>query len=256
MKMKSLVALTLAVFSFVTLAATSTPKGFTDNMDEALAQAKTSGKYIYACFSGSDWCGWCKKLEREVFSDKTFDFAAALEKDFVLVFIDSPRDKSLLSDHAKANNKKITKKYKIQGYPTALVLDSNGEQFAETGYRSGGAKSYVEFLMDIRKKGPEGVKAAEAAEKAVFGKFDEKFEGYGSKINETLRAGKDVALLIPGAQALLKEAEALTVPEAMTSKKDERVKMAQRMIAWLERRSAAQKRAAEKKASQKKSETK
>ena len=90
----------------------------------------------------------------------------------------------------------------------------------------------------------------------MFGKFDEKFEGYGSKINETLRAGKDVALLIPGAQALLKEAEALTVPEAMTSKKDERVKMAQRMIAWLERRSAAQKRAAEKKASQKKSETK
>lgn len=255
MKMKSLVALTLSVVSFVAFAATSTPKGFTDNMDEALAQAKSSGKYVYACFSGSDWCGWCKKLEGEVFSDKTFDFAGALAKDFVLVFIDSPRDKSLLSAHAKANNKKLIKKYGIEGFPTALLLDSNGEQFAETGYRRGGAKAYVDFLMGLRKKGVEEIKKEKAAEKAVFGAFDEKLDKYGDKINETLREGKSVAELIPGAQALLKEIESLKVSEAMSEKKDDRVKSAQGMIGWLERRSALQKRAAAKKA-EKKSEKK
>ena len=130
--------------------ATSTPAGFTDNLDEALAKAKAEGKLVYACFSGSDWCYWCKKLEKEVLSDPLF--VAGVMDDYVLVFIDSPENKALLSDRAKAENEKLTKKYGIRGFPTALILDGNGNRIGKTGYRQGGAAKYAEHLMGFRKK--------------------------------------------------------------------------------------------------------
>ena len=129
-------------------AKSSTPAGFTDNLDEALAKAKAEGKLVYACFSGSDWCGWCMKLEREVLSKQ--EFIDGVKNDFVLVFIDSPQDKAVLSERAKAENGKLTKKYGIQGFPTALILDGDGKKIAETGYRRGGAAEYAKHLKSIR----------------------------------------------------------------------------------------------------------
>ena len=126
----------------------STPAGFTDNLDEALAKAKKEGKLVYVCFSGSDWCGWCKKLEREVFSQP--EFVPAVEKDFVLVFIDSPSDKGVLAARAKKENPKLVKKYGIGGFPTALILDGDGKKVGETGYRKGGAKPYAAHLLEIK----------------------------------------------------------------------------------------------------------
>lgn len=128
---------------------TSTPAGFTDNLDEAFAKAKAEGKLVYVCFSGSDWCYWCKKLDKEVLSDPLF--VAGVIDDYVLVFIDSPHDKALLSDRAKAENEKLTKKYGIEGYPTALIFDSDGKKIGKTGYRKGGAAKYVEYLMNFGK---------------------------------------------------------------------------------------------------------
>ncbi len=128
----------------------STPRGFTDNLDEALAKAKAEGKLVYACFSGSDWCYWCMKLDREVLSRP--EFLAGVKNDFVLVFIDSPQNKALLSNRAKAENEKLTKKYGIRGFPTALILDGDGKKVGETGYRQGGAVKYAEHLMGSRKK--------------------------------------------------------------------------------------------------------
>lgn len=135
---------------------TSTPAGFTDDLDKAFAKAKAEGKLVFACFSGSDWCGWCIKLEEEVFSDPLF-VAGAMD-DYVLVFIDSPSDKSRLSEHAKAENGKLVKKYNIKGFPTAIIFDGDGNKVGETGYRSGGAVKYVEHLKNLKKKAMSSAK--------------------------------------------------------------------------------------------------
>ena len=74
--------------------------------------------------------------------------------DYVLVFIDSPSDKNLLSDHAKAENDKLVKKYEIKGFPTALILDGDGKKVGKTGYRDGGAAKYVEHLKELKKSAP------------------------------------------------------------------------------------------------------
>lgn len=129
---------------------TSTPTGFTDNLTEALAKAKAEGKYVYICFSGSDWCYWCKKLEEEVLSQPAF--VDAVKGDYELVYIDSPRDGSVLSEHAKANNKKLTEQYRITGFPTVVVLDGNGRIVDESGYRKGGVEASVKYLQSLRTK--------------------------------------------------------------------------------------------------------
>ena len=127
----------------------STPAGFTDNLDEALAKAKAEGKLVYACFCGSDWCGPCIRLESEVFAKP--EFIQAVEKDYVLVFIDHPQNRGLLSARAKKENPKLMEKYGIAGVPHALILDGDGNKIDETGYRKGGAKSYAKHLLEIKR---------------------------------------------------------------------------------------------------------
>ena len=129
--------------------ATSTPDGWTDDFDAAKKQAAAEGKLLLVDFSGSDWCGWCKKLDQEVFAKP--EFIKKAKKDFVLVMIDSPRDKSLLSEKAAKQNPELKSKYKISGFPTVLIMDADGEVIEKTGYRDGGAKAYVKYLADLKK---------------------------------------------------------------------------------------------------------
>ena len=79
-------------------------------------------------------------------------FVPAVEKDYVLVFIDTPSNKGLLTARAKAENPKLVKKYGIDGFPKALILDGDGKKVGVTGYRKGGAQAYAEHLMEIKRK--------------------------------------------------------------------------------------------------------
>ncbi|MCP3967593.1 MAG: thioredoxin family protein [Lentisphaerae bacterium] len=119
--------------------------GWMTNMGEAMALAKKTNKPILVDFSGSDWCGWCMKLDREVFSQKVFKEYA--KDNLILVIVDFPRSKKQ-SDQIKKQNSELAKKYNINGFPTVLVLDKDGKILLRTGYRDGGAEKYVKFLKD------------------------------------------------------------------------------------------------------------
>jgi len=113
------------------------------NLEKAIETAKKENKSILVDFTGSDWCGWCIKLKDEVFSQKAFqDFAAA---SLVLVEIDFPKRKELPEDVAKYN-RQLAEKYGIQGFPTIILLDKDGNLVAQTGYVEGGAENYVTHL--------------------------------------------------------------------------------------------------------------
>ena len=119
------------------------------NMDDAMKLAEKEGKMLLIDFTGSDWCGWCIRLNKEVFSKESFQYAAP--KDFVLVELDFPR-KIEQTDEVKAHNKKWAEKYNVQGYPTIILADTKGEAFASTGYRPDGPEPYLEHL-DVLLKG-------------------------------------------------------------------------------------------------------
>ncbi|MBR3957884.1 MAG: thioredoxin family protein, partial [Kiritimatiellae bacterium] len=70
-----------ALFALAAFAKTSTPEGWLDDYDAALKKAAVENKYVVVDFSGSDWCGWCKRLDKEVFSQK--DFVSEAKKNYV-----------------------------------------------------------------------------------------------------------------------------------------------------------------------------
>ena len=123
-------------------------KWMTD-LPKAQAQAKTENKLVMMDFTGSDWCPWCIKLNKEVFS--TPEFAQYVEKNVVPVEVDFPNKKQQPAELKKANQA-LQKKYDIKGYPTVIVLDSNGNKVGELGYEPGGPKPFIAQLDKLKKK--------------------------------------------------------------------------------------------------------
>lgn len=122
------------------------------DFDKAVAAAKAEKKDLLVDFTGSDWCGWCKRLDAEVFAHQEFlDFA---KKELVLVALDFPRDEEIKAKVPNPErNKELQKKYGVQGFPTIFLMTSDGEVLAQTGYQAGGPVKYVESLTKMRAEG-------------------------------------------------------------------------------------------------------
>lgn len=118
-----------------------------DNVDEALKIARQENKTVLVNFTGSDWCIWCKRLNDEVFSKD--EFAQYADKNLVLVKIDFPREKEQ-SPETKFYNQQLAAQYRVEGYPTILLLRKDGSELGVTGYQPGGAPSYVQHLQSFK----------------------------------------------------------------------------------------------------------
>ncbi|MBT6047573.1 MAG: thioredoxin family protein [Candidatus Scalindua sp.] len=116
------------------------------DLKKASSAAKESGKYMLLDFSGSDWCGWCIRLEKEVFSQKAFkDFA---EENLVCVLVDFPSAK-VQPKELKQQNMDLAEEYDVKGYPTIIILSPDGNPVAKTGYLQGGPWEYARHLKKI-----------------------------------------------------------------------------------------------------------
>ena len=124
-------------------------EGWLTDYNEALNLSAKTGKPILADFSGSDWCGWCIKLDKEVFSHSSFKKYA--KKNLVLLMLDFPQNKPQTAS-IKKQNKSLAEKYGIQGFPTVLLLDKNGKVISKTGYQAGGANKYVSHIKSLLNK--------------------------------------------------------------------------------------------------------
>ena len=117
-----------------------------DNLEKAVEIAKKQHKAILINFSGSDWCKWCKKLDAEVFSQE--EFIKYANKNLILVKIDFPQYKGQ-DQSTKAYNKELAEMFRIQGFPTIVLINKNQKLAAYTGYQEGGAVKYVKYLKSI-----------------------------------------------------------------------------------------------------------
>ena len=126
----------------------SVPKGWGEDFEAGKATAEKGGKLMLLAFSGSDWCGWCVKMEKEIYSDKKF--IAEAKKKFVLLMIDNPRDQSILSPLAKKQNKGLTSKYEVHGFPSTVIVRPNGEVVKRFGgYQSSGVDGFLKALDEV-----------------------------------------------------------------------------------------------------------
>ncbi len=107
----------------------------------ASEQAAKNKRPILADFTGSDWCKWCVKLKAEVFN--TPEFAAWAKDKVVLLEVDFPR-KSALAMTQQEENQSLADKYRIEGFPTILILSAEGKELGRLGYKAGGPKAWIE----------------------------------------------------------------------------------------------------------------
>ena len=142
---------------FVTIAMGFAADGWTSDWQAAKARSKVEGKPILLYMTGSDWCGWCKKLEKEVISQPAFmDFAS---RNFVLMEADYPRKKEQAPE-LKKQNKELEKIYLAGGYPTMWVLDSEGNKLSkDLGELKGGVDGYIAKLQEFVSAGTASVRA-------------------------------------------------------------------------------------------------
>ena len=140
------IALPFVAMLAITLSADD-PLWLTD-LPKAQAKAKAEKKLVLLDFTGSDWCGWCIKLKKEVFTKPEFvDYS---KENLVLVEVDFPRNKKLSPPQQKANDA-LAEKYKVEGFPTLIVLNSEGKKIGELGYVEGGPKPFLQKLAKLKK---------------------------------------------------------------------------------------------------------
>lgn len=116
------------------------------DLNQALNQAKKENKVVLINFTGSDWCQWCKRLSEEVFSKEEFEEFA--RKNLILVKIDFPRNIEQ-SNATKFYNQQLASIYGVEGFPTIILLDKNGQGILKTGYIQGGADNYIQHLKQF-----------------------------------------------------------------------------------------------------------
>ena len=108
---------------------------------DALAKAKKEKKLVLVDVY-TDWCGWCKKLDKDTYSDK--DVQAKLAKDFVAVKV---------NPETSDEGKKLQEQFSIRGFPYLLFVDGDGKKVAEiVGYKP--AAAFLTRLEEITKPAP------------------------------------------------------------------------------------------------------
>ncbi|MCK9558662.1 MAG: thioredoxin family protein [Candidatus Cloacimonetes bacterium] len=123
------------------------PGTWIEDWDQAIATAKTQNRTVLVNFTGSDWCGWCKRLSSEVFTQEAFTKYA--RENLILLKLDFPHQIEQ-SVALKQQNDKLMRQFGVQGYPTILLVDEEGKEIGRTGYQPGGVEAYIEHLKELQ----------------------------------------------------------------------------------------------------------
>jgi thioredoxin-related protein len=142
---------------------------WTMDFEAAKALAKEKKLTILMNFTGSDWCGWCKLMDKNVFSKD--DWKLYAKDKLVLVFIDFPKDKTLVPEKRAEANKALSDKFEVGGYPTYILLASDGEK--QMGKLSASREATpASFIQGIKKytEWPAKIAKLSPSDKAIYDK--------------------------------------------------------------------------------------
>jgi thioredoxin-related protein len=148
----------LIAFFFIGLSVSQAQelKWYTD-VKEAITVSNKKKKPLLLFFTGSDWCGWCIRLQNEVL--KTPEFSTWANKNVILVELDYPR-RTEQAEAIKAQNNELQQVFGIQGFPTIYFANAkvnkegkiNFEGLGSTGYVAGGPAAWIASADPFVKK--------------------------------------------------------------------------------------------------------
>lgn len=127
-------------------------KWYTD-VREAITVSNTAHKPMLMFFTGSDWCGWCIRLQNEVL--KTDEFKKWAADNVILVELDYPR-RTPQTPELKNQNNELQQAFGIQGFPTIYFTSAeekegkvNFKGLGQTGYVAGGPVAWLTVANGI-----------------------------------------------------------------------------------------------------------
>ncbi|MDA9898156.1 thioredoxin family protein [Flavobacteriales bacterium] len=144
--MKNLLIVCTLLISSLSLSAQEND-GWLLDLDKAAELSMKTGKPILANFTGSDWCGWCIRLKKEVFVTPTFESWA--EENVILLELDYPK-RTKQTEKIKKQNRELQQSFKVRGYPTIHVFNvgiTDGKtqitSLGQMGYVAGGPTPWI-----------------------------------------------------------------------------------------------------------------
>ncbi len=149
MKLNPLRLFLLVTFALFTARGFAQEAHWNTDFKKAQAQAQAENKKLLMNFTGSDWCPWCIKMDKDVLDKKEFkDYAA---KNLVLVLVDFPNSKHQ-TKHVQDQNNDLKKKYNADGFPTFVLADKDGNEIGrQVGYLEGGPTAFITKLDSFKK---------------------------------------------------------------------------------------------------------
>jgi thioredoxin-related protein len=100
--------------------------------DAGLAAAKSSGKPVLVDVY-TDWCGWCKRMDKDVYSRS--DVREILDRHFVSVKLNAESSSLAAYQGRSKSFRSLASGFGVSGYPTTVFLKSNGEHLVNVpGY--------------------------------------------------------------------------------------------------------------------------
>tara|TARA_Y100001978_G_scaffold202657_1_gene224572 strand:- start:5608 stop:6075 length:468 start_codon:yes stop_codon:yes gene_type:complete len=148
--------LTLSIFFLFSLSLSFSQEKVVwhEDLNKAIEVSQKENKPLMLFFTGSDWCGWCIRLQKEVFFKP--EFTKWAQKNVVLVELDFPRRKAQ-TDAIKSQNALLQQQFQVRGYPTVWFVKAtpnsagqvNLSQLGKTGYVKGGAVAWVSGANQI-----------------------------------------------------------------------------------------------------------
>jgi len=122
---------------------------WTTDFRSALIRAPKEQRNVFLFFTGSDWCGWCKRLEEEILSTQEFrDYA---QKKLVLVKLDFPKHTEQSAD-IQNQNKALATQFGVTGFPTVIILAPTGNAVKTLGYQEGGPGPFIAELRSVEQQ--------------------------------------------------------------------------------------------------------
>ena len=143
---------TFIISIFLILASLSNGFSQSNQLEEAAKVAKTENKLIFMNFSGSDWCRSCIVLKQSIIN--TPEFKAFADEKLVLLDVDFPRKKkNRLSKEQTEYNEKLAERYNKNGqFPSIIILDSDLNIVAKTGYKRLSPNQYIDHIKTLIEK--------------------------------------------------------------------------------------------------------
>ena len=156
--MKNILFSTFVLLTFISFSQKEELTWHSD-LQKAISLSQKEKKPMMLFFTGSDWCGWCHILQKEVFFQDAFKTWA--KENVILVEVDFPSKTSEAykkqTDETRQQNNLLQQQFSVRGYPTVWFVKPektkegkvNLAQLGQTGYVAGGAKNWVDGAVSI-----------------------------------------------------------------------------------------------------------